>query len=96
MLHSEDLKKGEAYYLYEIRHDGNGNCIHVFITEGDAVIYPSFHSLICHQYFNDMDIERVYLDEEDLPKLYESEFYSYESLKKIVNQINSTKISEEK
>jgi len=93
MFYSENFSNTETY---EVRHDNNGNCIHVFITDGDAVIYPTLQDLIGHRYGTGMGVERVYLDEEDLPKLYESEFYGYSTLKKIVHQINSTKVSEQK
>lgn len=90
MIHNEHLRKADE--TYELRHDRNGFAIHVYITDGYAVIYPTLHNLICHQYFGDMDVERMYLDEEDLDKLYDSELYSYNSLKPIVNKINSTKV----
>lgn len=93
MIYNEHLTNDETY---EVRHDNNGYAIHVFITDGDAIIYPTLGDLIRHQYRGDMDVERMYLDEEDLEKLYESEYYSYHSLKPIVNQINSTKVSEQK
>lgn len=93
MLHNEHLRKADENY--EIRHNDSGHVIHVYTTDGYAVIYPTLHDLISHQYFGDMEVERVYLDEEDLDKLYDSEFYSYYSLKPIVEKINSTKTSEQ-
>jgi len=93
MFYNEHLNNDETY---EVRHDNNGYAIHVFITDGDAIIYPTLSDLIKHQYGGEMDVERMYLDEDDLEKLYESEYYSYYALKPLVNQINSTKVSEQK
>lgn len=80
MLHNEHLRKADE--LYEIRHDNNGNAIHVFIKDGEAVIYPSLNSLIEHQFYGE-DSERFYMPEEELDGMYQKEIYGYYDFKKL-------------
>lgn len=85
MLHSEHLRKADE--TYEIRHDGSDNAIHIVIKDGDAVIYPTLHDMIAHQYFG-QDSERFYVSEDDIDTLYDSEKYNYYDLRKIAYDID--------
>ena len=78
MLHNEHLRKADE--LYEVRHDNNGNAIHVFIKDGEAIIYPSLHDFIMRTYFG-AEVERFYLSEEELCDMYVSNDYDYYTLK---------------
>ena len=78
MLHNEHFLKADR--LYEIRHDDNGNAIHVFIKDGEAIVYPSITDFIERTIYG-REVERFYLDEDDLDKLYESDSYDYYTLK---------------
>ena len=44
MLHNEHLRKADE--LYEIRHDNNGNAIHIFIKDGEAIIFQNLDDFI--------------------------------------------------
>lgn len=83
MLHNEHLKKADE--LYEVRHDGSGNVIHVTIKDGEAIIFPSLDCLVRRHYFGE-EVERFYLSEEELSDMYGSETYSYYELKKIYSK----------
>jgi hypothetical protein len=78
MLHNEHFLKADR--LYEIRHDNNGNAIHVFIKDGEVIVYSSITDLIRSNVYGE-EVERFYLDEDDLDKLYESNNYDYYTLK---------------
>lgn len=84
MIHTEHFGKTDK--SYEIRHDNNGNAIHVFIKDGEAIIFPTIRDLIDRVIFG-MDIERFYLDEVDLDKLYDSDKYNYYELKEIAKSL---------
>lgn len=78
MLHNEHLRKADE--LYEIRHDNNGNVIHVFIKDGEVIIFPTLHDLVSRVYFG-LDSERFYINEDELWYLYEQSNYNYYDLK---------------
>lgn len=80
MLHNEHLRKADE--TYEVRHDDNGNAIHIIIKDGSAVVYSELNDLIKHQYFG-KDTERFYVAEADLDSLYNSRYYNYYILKKL-------------
>lgn len=79
MLHNEHLRRADE--LYECRHDDNGNAIHVFIKDGEAIVFPTLWDLIIYEYFGHSDVERFYLSEHELVNLYGSKNYDYASLK---------------
>lgn len=79
MLHNEHLRKADE--SYEIRHDDKGNVIHVYYTDGEALIFPTLHDLVRWVYFSE-DSERFYCSEEFLSELYSHESYEYYTLKK--------------
>jgi hypothetical protein len=78
-LHNEHLRKADE--SYEIRHDNNGNAIHVFIKDGEAIVFPTLWDLIRYEYLGDSYVERFYLNEHELTNLYGSSDYSYYRLK---------------
>jgi hypothetical protein len=91
MLHNEHLRKADE--LYEVRHDNDGNAIHIFIKDGEAIIFPTLWDLISHQCYNGIpEVERFYLDEEELINLYSFEVYDYYSLKEIAKKITDGEI----
>lgn len=88
MIHNEHLRKADE--TYEIRHDNQGNAIHVIVKDGEAVIYPTLHDLVLHQYLGRWEIsERFYLNEDELSGLYDNEKYDYYTLKN--NHLNGNK-----
>lgn len=86
MLHNEHLRKADE--SYEIRHDHNGNAIHVFIKDGEAIVFPTLWDLIEYQYLGVPNTERFYVSEADLSTLYESRSYSYYDLKAEADRLN--------
>lgn len=78
MLHNEHLRRADE--LYEIRHDNNGNSIHVLIKDGEAIIFPTLHDLVGRIYFG-MNTERFYLKEDKLSEMYGENEYNYYKLK---------------
>lgn len=85
MLHNEHLRKADE--LYEVRHDNNGNAIHLFIKDGEAIVFPSLHDFIAYLYLGDSNTERFYISENSLGDLYNSKDYSYYELKKVAEKL---------
>jgi ribosomal protein S19 len=81
MLHNEHLRKADE--LYECRHDNNGNVIHIYIKDGEAIIFPTLDSLVRRVYFGE-EVERFYVNEDILEELYDRDEYDYYELKNIV------------
>jgi hypothetical protein len=81
MLHNEHLRKADE--LYECRHDNNFNAIHVYIKDGEAIIFPTLDSLVRRVYFGE-EVERFYVNEDILEELYDRDEYDYYELKNIV------------
>lgn len=80
MIHTEHLRKADE--SYEIRHDNNGNAIHVYHTDGEAIVFSSLLNLILYIFDSKVnDTERFYLDESELSELYECESYEYYKVK---------------
>jgi hypothetical protein len=78
MLHNEHLSKADE--SYEIRHDNNGNAIHVYIKDGEAIIFPTLHDFVMRVYYG-QDVERFYLEEDSLSAMYDESAYDYYTLK---------------
>ena len=90
MLHNEHLRKSDE--LYEVRHDNNGEAIHVIIKDGEAIIFPTLWDFIQYYHLGKGDkIERFYLSENELEQLYLSDKYGYYDLKKLAETITSNK-----
>lgn len=85
MIHNEHFDKADR--TYEVRHDNNGAAIHVLIKDGEAIIYPTLYDLYLH--FNSgVQVERMYVSEEDLGDIYELDVYDYYRIKKAINYNN--------
>jgi hypothetical protein len=78
MIHNEHLQKADE--LYEVRHDNNGNAIHVYIKDGEAIIFPTLHDFVMRVYYG-QEVERFYLEEESLDAMYDESAYDYYTLK---------------
>lgn len=74
MIHNEHLRKADE--TYEIRHDNNGNAIHIIIKDGNATVYPTLHDLVSHQYFG-KETTSKYISEGMLEKIYGQGNYNY-------------------
>lgn len=81
MLHNEHLRKADE--LYECRHDNNGNVIHIYIKDGEAIVFPTLDCLVRRLYFGE-EVERFYVNEDILEELYDRDEYDYYELKNIV------------
>jgi hypothetical protein len=92
MLHNEHLRKADE--LYEVRHDGDGNAIHVYIKDGEAVIFPSLNDLVKCIYFGDNHVDRLYILESELEALYNSESYSFYDLKDELGALMLMRVAE--
>lgn len=89
MLHNEHLRKADE--LYEILHDMHGNAIHIYVTDGEAIIFGSLHEFVEHVYFGASGIRRYYISEDDLNELYNSPSYKFEELAPLMKRLSSRK-----
>jgi hypothetical protein len=80
MTHNEHFLRADD--LYEIRHDNNGNAIHVYVKDGDAIVFPTAYDLSMYV-INGKDCDRFYISESRLSDMYESNEYNYYILKGI-------------
>jgi hypothetical protein len=86
-IHNEHLRKADE--SYEVRHDNNGNAIHVFIKDGEAIIFPTLWDLIRYQYLGDSDVDRLYVSEDELSEIYEDDYsYDYYAIKRGLEKKN--------
>ena len=85
MIHNEHFQKADD--SYEVRHDGNGNAIHVYIKDGEAIVFPTMYDCGTYLYIRDNDIERFYILEENLEWLYSHAEYNYYKLKDIYQSV---------
>lgn len=85
MIHFEYLRKDDE--MYEVRHDNCGSAIHVYISEGEAVIFPTLNDLVRYVYFNENVIDKCTVDEGALPGIYDSGKYDYKSVKILANTL---------
>lgn len=67
-FHSENLANADE--SYESRFDRNGHAIHVYFKDGYAIVFPALYELVLRIYYG-MEVERFYLDEEELEKMYQ-------------------------
>lgn len=79
MIYTEHFDKADR--SYECRHNDNGDVIHVLHKDGEAIVFPTLWDLACYHFSGDSEIERFYLDEADLNRLYECEYYDYYRVK---------------
>lgn len=81
MIHNEHFLKADD--TYEIRHDNNGNAVHVYIKDGEAIVFPTAYDLFSYVVNANAEAERFYLPEEELDKMYECGEYNYYDLKQM-------------
>lgn len=79
MIHNEHFLRADD--LYEIRHDNNGNAIHVYVKDGDAIVFPTAYDLFAYVVQGKPTTERFYIAEAELSAMYTSEHYNYYHLK---------------
>lgn len=79
MYHNENLKKGDD--LYEIRHNGNGEAIHIYTKDDECIIFPTLDDLVRHEYLGEPNVERFYLSSDDVMNMFDSSDYCYYKLK---------------
>jgi len=93
MLHNEHLKKADE--LYEIRHDDNGNAIHIFIKDGNANIYRTLYDMIQREYLGQNGVEVIQITEDGLTELYGllGSHYSFDDVKKLYLKMPNKKLS---
>lgn len=89
MVHIEHLRKADE--SYEIRHDEKGNAIHIYVTDGEAIVFRTLNDFIKHVYFGDPDVECHYLLENDLNILYDCPEYKFDSLGPVFRRLTSRK-----
>jgi hypothetical protein len=86
MIHNEHLR--DASETYEIRYYQSNSdlAIHVYITDGEAVVFPTLHNLVRWVYFGERDqtLEHFRVGESRLSGLYDTGLYNYYSLKDYV------------
>lgn len=70
MLHNEHLRKADE--SYEIVHDNNGNAMHVYISDNNAIIFPTLHDFIKRVYFGDMHVECFHAHKYDLFDIFDN------------------------
>jgi hypothetical protein len=85
MIHFEYLRKDDE--MYEVRHDNCGNAIHVYVSEGEAVIFPTLNDLVRYVYLNENVIDKCTVYEGALPGIYDSGRYDYNSVKNLANTL---------
>ena len=78
MIHNESFLRADD--LYEVRHDSNGNAIHVYVKDGEAIVFPSAYDLSMYV-INGKDCDRFYISESRLTDMYVSNEYNYHALK---------------
>lgn len=67
-IHNEHLLKADE--LYEVVHDDKGNALHVYIKDGDAIIFDSLHDFVSHVYLAKPNVHRYYASEDELETYY--------------------------
>lgn len=83
MVHNEHLRKADE--LYEVWHDNNGRAIHMYIKDGEAIIFPSLDSLVRYVYFGE-ETDRLYMEEGKLMDMPEEIRYNFYLLKDRMNK----------
>lgn len=78
MIHNEHLRKADE--TYELRHDNNGNAVHVYIKDGSAILFPTLDDFVKHVYFGDNSVLRYYCSEDELGFFYTHTKYNFYEL----------------
>ena len=80
MIHNEHLRNADE--LYEIRHNIKDEAIHVYIKDGNAIVFGTLNDLVQYVYFG-KQVDRFYCLEEDLEFIYENTSYDFKFLKEL-------------
>ena len=80
MIHNEHFRRADE--LLEIRHDNNGNAIHVYIKDGQARVFPTLFDFVENVLHFQHHVETFSIPEKLLSKLYANEEYNYYELKR--------------
>lgn len=83
MVHNEHFRKADE--LYEVWHDNNGNAIHMYIKDGEVIIFPTLYDMVNYLDTGNYNIERTYFDEDRLPEIPDAIRYSYNSVKEWIS-----------
>ena len=76
--YSEHLRKAdETYGMYE---DSNGRLVHEYSKDGESILFRTLNDLIQYIYFGE-DVDRIYVTEEQVEEIFESDNYSFHQLK---------------
>lgn len=79
MIHNEHLRKADE--LYEVWHDNNGNAIHMYIKDGEVIIFPNLLRLVEYVILGNSSTERVHMTEDKLDKIPDDIRYNYYSVR---------------
>jgi len=92
MWYNEYLRKGdESYEFYKTHHD---DVLHVYHKDGEAIIFECLMDLIFYVFLGVSSISRIYVDTDELQKVYEiyddieeiySETMNFNELKEMFN-----------
>ena len=86
-LHNEHVFYADR--IYEIRHNSEGEAIHVFIKNGYANIYPSLEYFLEGEIYM-TEVEHICVEEKSLSQLYECPHYDYKNVKKYAESLQLT------
>lgn len=78
MVLSEHLRKADE--SYEVRFNNQGDAIHVYIKDSEAIVFALLGDLIRHVYLGEPNVERMYFTEEQLSEVYSSDEYCFHSI----------------
>jgi hypothetical protein len=79
-LHNEHLRKADE--SYEVRHDNNGNAIHVYIDQyGTAYVFPTLNEFVNYVYFREPESVHFQIKEDELELLYNYTEYNFYKLR---------------
>lgn len=78
--HNEHLRKGDE--LYEVIHNNSGEALHIFIKDGEAIVFCCLDDLVSYEYLGENIPRRMYASEEETTELYNPKMFD-EALTKI-------------
>jgi hypothetical protein len=69
-IHNEHLRKADE--SYELVHNEKGAALHVYIKDGDAIIFDCLDDFVRHVYMGVPSVPRQYASEDELETYYKS------------------------
>lgn len=79
MVHNEHFRKADE--SYEVWHDNNGNAVHMYIKDGEVILFPTLWCMVNYLTTGDNNIERTYFDEDRLSEIPDAMHYNYYSIR---------------